>query len=296
MSSAPIREPVRADLSGKTCLVTGASAGIGKAAAGELAALGARVLMAVRDLGKGEAVRQEITRATPDARVELAGVDLASQQSIRTSARELAGRAPRLDVLVNNAGVWLNRRRTSLEGIELTWATNVLGPFLLTRLLLPQLAAAPRARIVNVASQLARGLDLSDVQYERRPYVGREAYAQSKQAGRMLTWALARRLKGTGLTVNALHPGFVATEIFGKGGGLLGAIASLYSKASARSPREGADTVVYLAASAEVAGRSGRFWIDRREHPCRFRDEPGEEALWRLCEAMTSSSPDDARS
>jgi NAD(P)-dependent dehydrogenase (short-subunit alcohol dehydrogenase family) len=206
-------EPVRADLAGKTCLVTGASAGIGKATACTLARLGARVVMAVRSAEKGEATRREITSANGSATVELALVDLASQRSIRGFARELAQRVKHLDVLVNNAGVWLNRKQKGPDGVELTWATNVLGYFLTSELLRPLLEAAPRARIVNVASQLAGGLDLDDVQYDRRPYAGREAYAQSKQADRMLSWAFARRRAGSGVTVNAVHPGFVATEI-----------------------------------------------------------------------------------
>jgi NAD(P)-dependent dehydrogenase (short-subunit alcohol dehydrogenase family) len=125
------------------------------------------------------------------------------------------------------------------------------------------------------------------VQYERRRYSGRDAYAQSKQADRMLSWALARRLLDRGITVNALHPGFVATEIFAKGGGLAGMAASLYSKLRARTPEQGADTVVYLAASPELDGRSGLFWIDRQERRCRFRDEEQEERLYRLCREMT---------
>ncbi len=279
-------EPVRPDLTGKTCLVTGASAGIGKATARELARLGARVVMAVRNPEKGESARREVMSATGSATLELALVDLADQRSIRAFARELSGRLSRLDVLVNNAGVWLNRKQKGPDGIELTWATNVLGYFLTTELLLPLVRAAGRGRIVNVASQLAGGLDLDDVQYDRRPYAGRQAYAQSKQADRMLSWAFARRLAGTGVTVNAAHPGFVATEIFAKGGGLLGMVASLYSRIRARPPAEGADSVVHLAASPELENRTGLFWADRREQHCRFRDEAAEEALIRLCQAM----------
>jgi len=279
-------EPVRADLSGKTCLVTGASAGIGKATAAELARLGARVVMAVRDAEKGERARREILGATGRADVELAIVDLASQASIRAFAAEAARRFPSLDVLVNNAGVWINRKAKGPDGIELTWATNVLGYHLATELLLPLLRRAPRARIVNVASQLAGGLELDDVEYERRPYDGQAAYAQSKQADRMLTWGLARRLASSAVTANALHPGFVATEIFGKGGGFVGMAASVYSKMRARKAADGADTVVYLAASPDVEGRSGLFWMDRQEKRCRFRDEAQEEALAALCRSM----------
>jgi NAD(P)-dependent dehydrogenase (short-subunit alcohol dehydrogenase family) len=279
-------EPVRADLSGKTCLVTGASAGIGLATARELARLGARVVMAVRDPEKGERARRSVMGAT-GREVEMAVVDLARHESIRRFARDFSARHPRLDVLVNNAGIWTERRRVSPDGIELTWATNVLGYFLVTELLLPPLKAAGKARVVNVASQLAGDLDLHDVQFERRPWSGRVAYAQSKQADRMLTWALARRLAGTGVSANAMHPGFVATEIFGKGGGLVSVAASLYSKVRAKRPEEGADTVVWLAASPDVEGRSGLFWIDRQERRCRFRDEAGEEALWSLCRLMS---------
>jgi NAD(P)-dependent dehydrogenase (short-subunit alcohol dehydrogenase family) len=280
--------PVQADLAGKKCLVTGASAGIGLATARDLARLGAHVVMAVRDPEKGEKARRSIVGAT-GREVELALVDLASRTSIRAFARDFAARHPKLDVLVNNAGIWSERRRISPDGVELVWATNVLGYFLVTDLLLPVLKAAGKARVVNVASQLAGGLDVADVQFERRPWSGRAAYAQSKQADRMLTWALARRLEGTGVTANALHPGFVATEIFGKGGGLVSLGASLYSKLRGRRPEEGADTVVWLAASPDVEGRSGLFWVDRQERRCRFRDEGGEEALWALCRDMTSA-------
>lgn len=281
--------PIGADLTGRTCVVTGASAGIGRATASELARLGARVVMAVRNPEKAEKVRRQITKATGNEHVEIAVVDLARQESIRSFARELTAHHPKLDVLVNNAGIWAGRRRTSPDGIELTWATNVLGYVLVTHLLLPQLQAAARSRIVNVASRYAGGLDLTDVQFDRRPWAGKDAYTQSKQANRMLTWALARRLEGVGVTANAMHPGFVSTEIFGKGGGALGIGLSLYAKLRAKRPAEGADTVVWLAASPEVEGRSGLFWVDRREHPCRFRDEAAEEELWRLCHRMVGA-------
>jgi NAD(P)-dependent dehydrogenase (short-subunit alcohol dehydrogenase family) len=281
-----VAEPLRADLSGKTCLVTGASAGIGLAAAHGLARLGASVVMAVRNPEKGERARRAVMGAT-GREVEMAVVDLGSRKSIRAFARDFTAGHPTLDVLVNNAGIWSESREVSPDGVELVWATNVLNYFLVTELLQPRLQAAGKARIVNVASQLAGGLDLTDVQFERRPWSGRSAYAQSKQADRMLTWALARRLSGSGVTANAMHPGFVATEIFGKGGGLVSLFASLYSKLRGRRPEEGADTVVWLAASPDAEGRSGIFWIDRQERRCRFRDEAGEEALWALCRDMS---------
>jgi retinol dehydrogenase-14 len=278
--------PIRADLSGKTCLVTGASSGVGRAAAGALAGLGARVVMAVRDPEKGERVRREIVGASWGLELDVLRVDLARQDSIRAFARDVLARYPKIDVVVNNAGTWSERKKKSPDGIELTWATNVLGGFLLTNLVLPAVRAAGRARVINVASRLARGLDLSDVQFERRRYTGQAAYAQSKQANRMLTWALARRLAGSEVTANALTPGFVATGIFAQGGGPLGLALWLYSRVAAKKPAEGADTLVWLAASPEVEERTGLFWAHRQEQDCRFRDEAAEEELWRLCERM----------
>jgi retinol dehydrogenase-14 len=278
--------PIRADLSGKTCLVTGASSGVGRAAAGALAGLGARVVMAVRDPEKGERVRREIVGASWGLELDVLRVDLARQDSIRAFARDVLARYPKIDVVVNNAGTWSERKKKSPDGIELTWATNVLGGFLLTNLVLPAVRAAGRARVINVASRLARGLDLSDVQFERRRYTGQAAYAQSKQANRMLTWALARRLAGLEVTANALTPGFVATGIFAQGGGPLGLALWLYSRVAAKKPAEGADTLVWLAASPEVEERTGLFWAHRQEQDCRFRDEAAEEELWRLCERM----------
>jgi len=282
-------EPIITSLSGKVCLVTGASAGIGAAVARELARLGATVVLACRNQEKGEAARREIAEATGNHELELMTADLASHRQVRDFAEDFIQRHPVLHVLVNNAGVWLERRQESPEGIETTWATNVLGYFLLTNLLLPALKAAPAARIVNVASRLAGDLDLADVEFKRRAYSGRLAYAQSKQADRMFTWALARRLDGTTVTANALHPGFVSTELFSKAGGFMGVVASAYAKLAALKPEQGADTAVWLAAAPEVQGQHGLFWIDRQERRCRFRDPKAEEALWGVCAEMTAA-------
>jgi len=276
------------DLSGRICVVTGGNSGIGKETARALARQGATVVLACRDAERGEAARREIAGDTGNPNVELMMVDLASQSAIRGFASAVLDRHPRIHVLVNNAGIWLNRRQDGPDGIELTWATNVLGYFLLTELLLDAVRRAAPARIVNVASQLAGDLDLSDVEFERRPYRGISAYSQSKQANRMATWALHRRLEGSGVTANAMHPGGVNTPLFRKGGGLAGLAGAAYAQLMAKSPAEGADTVVWLASSRDVEGTSGRFWVDRREVPCRFRDYAGEEDLWRLCEGMTA--------
>ena len=244
------------------------------------------MVLAVRDQRRGQDALEAI-RAATGREVEMAVVDIASRRSIRAFARDLAGRHSKLDVLVNNAGIWSETRRLSPDGVELVWATNVLGCFLVTDLLLPLLEAAGGARVVNVASRLAGDLDLGDVEFERRPYRAVAAYSQSKQADRMLTWALARRLKGSGVSANAMSPGLVATGLTRKGGRRVGLVASLLARLRARTPRRGADTVAWLAASPEIEGRSGGFWFDRREIPCEFRDEAGEEALWALCRDMT---------
>lgn len=246
--------------------------------------------MACRDAGRGEAARAEIAADTNNPSVELMLVDLGSQRSIRDFADSFRARHSALHVLVNNAGIWSERRRESPDGIELVWATNQLGYSLLTSLLLPLLTKSAPARIVNVASRLARDLDLDDVEFKRRRYGGVRAYAQSKQANRMWTWALARRLEGSGVTANAMHPGGVSTALFAKGGGLLSLIGSFYMKLAGRTARKGADSVVWLAASPEVEGQNGKFWFERRELRCRFRDAATEERLWELCERMTNGS------
>lgn len=271
----------------QTCLVTGANSGIGKETARALARLGYRVVMACRDPQRGETARQEIAQTTGNSEVELLIVDFALRASIRDFARAFLDSHRQLHVLVNNAGTWSSRRRESPDGIEQTWAVNVLGYFLTTELLLARLRESAPARIVNVASTYAGGLDLDDVEFRRRSYSGTAAYRQSKQADRMLTWALARRLEGSGITANAMHPGGVNTPLMAKGGGLLGMAGSAYAKLSGKSPEEGADTVVWLASSPDVEGRGGQFWIDRRSVPCRFRDPAAEERLWSLCASMT---------
>jgi NAD(P)-dependent dehydrogenase (short-subunit alcohol dehydrogenase family) len=281
-------DPVAADLSDRVCVVTGASAGIGEQVALGLARLRARVVLACRNPEKGAAVRDAIAAETGNPDLELLQVDLASQASIRSFARELLACHPRIHVLVNNAGIWMQTRRQGPDGIELTWATNVLGYHLVTCLLLPALEAAAPARVVNVASLMARDLDLSDVELTRRGYSGTTAYAQSKQANRLWTWALSRRVRARGVTANAMHPGGVNTEIFRKAGGLTGAAATAWASVFGKTPAQGADTALWLAAAPEFTGVTGQFFVDRQERRCEFRNRSAEEAVWSLCQGMTA--------
>jgi NAD(P)-dependent dehydrogenase (short-subunit alcohol dehydrogenase family) len=180
----------------------------------------------------------------------------------------------------------VRRRTTSVDGIELTFATNVLGYFLLTRELLDVLKASAPARIVNVASTFAGNLDLDDVQFERRPYDPVRAYRQSKACNRLWTWALARRLAGTGVTANAMAPGLVFTGLYRDAAPPLRLLLRVMAVFRGRSVKQGADTAVWLAQSPDLAKVTGRFYELRQERPCEFRDEAVEERLWTACEKM----------
>jgi NAD(P)-dependent dehydrogenase (short-subunit alcohol dehydrogenase family) len=292
--------PIEANLVGRTALVTGANTGIGKEIARDLARLNARVLLACRSEERGRAALDEIVADTGNHQTELRLVDVSSRASVLAFTAELRAREPALHILVNNAGVWMGERRTSADGIELTWATNVLGMHLMTRELLPLLEAGGRsgvrARIVNVASELARSLDLDDVELTRRGYDGMTAYAQSKAADRVLTWAVARRLEGKGVTANAMHPGWVATEIASRERSVKNVVASLAGRLFGRTPAHGADTATWLAASPDVEGMSGGFYVDRHVRDCRFRDRATQERLWSLCESTVATDTAPRRS
>jgi NAD(P)-dependent dehydrogenase (short-subunit alcohol dehydrogenase family) len=243
-------------------------------------------VLGCRDLERGRRTAAEL-RALPAAvNVDVMQVDTSSRRSIRDFAKAFRSARPRLDVLVNNAGISQGESRTSIDGLELTFATNVLGYFLLTNELLPVLRASPPARIVNVASAFASDLDLDDLQFERRRYDGMKAYAQSKACNRLWTWALARRLGETRVTANAMTPGFVpGTELSRD---MPPSIRAMFSTRGGRSPAEGADTAVWLATSPDVDGVTGKFFSDRRERPCEFRNEADEERLWSICEDLTA--------
>ncbi len=275
-------------LDGKVCVVTGATTGIGKEIARNLAREGASVILPCRTPARGAAAKSVIPRAIPTARVTVAAAELSSQASIRAFAGSILAVHSKLDVLVNNAGVWSTERTLSPDGIELTWATNVLGYHLLTSLLRPALEAAS-GRIVNVASTLAKGLDMNDVQFTTRRYDGMAAYAQSKQANRMLTWVLAEKLAGK-VTANAVHPGFVASELNRQERGLKGLAIKIGHLLIARSTVKGAEGATWLATSPEAKGVTGKFYMDRKELECRRRDPEKLRALWELVESQTGKT------
>lgn len=276
-------------MDGKIVIVTGPTSGIGKELAVQLARLGAHVVLACRDMRKGEAALAEIANRTGSKTLSVLEVDTSSQTSIRGFAQRFKQLHSRLDVLVNNAGINRRQRQTSADGIELVFATNVLGYHLMTRELLGVLKSSAPARIVNVASTFAGNLDLEDLQFERRAYDPIQSYQQSKACNRLLTWALARRLQGTSVTVNAMAPGLVQTGLYRDTAVHLRLLLRLVGLISGRTVEQGADTAVWLASSPEVHGASGRFFERRKEVPCEFRDDKIEEKLWELCEQLVSS-------
>jgi NAD(P)-dependent dehydrogenase (short-subunit alcohol dehydrogenase family) len=270
---------------GKHVLITGPTSGIGFQIAVELAILGARLTLACRDVARGRRAEDAIRHASGTAaRIAIAQVDTSSTSSIRAFAQAFRDSGERLDVLVNNAGISQGERNVASRGLELTFATNVLGYFTLTNELLDVLRRSAPARIVNVASRFAGHLDLADLQFERRAFDGLAAYAQSKACNRLLTWALARRIAGSGVTANAYAPGFVPGTALSRD--LPADVRAAYSVREGRTTHEGADTAVWLASAPEVAGASGKFFMDRREVPCELRDEAIEERLWTECERL----------
>ena len=275
-------------LNGKVALVTGATSGIGKEIARGLAKLGAEVIIGVRNVERGEAARQEIATSTGNTNISVLKVDTSSLASIRSFVAELKKKAPKLHIVVNNAGAWFTDRRESPDGNELQLATNVLGPYALNNLLADHLKASGSARILNVVSSFAANYDVTDLQFSRRKYDGFKAYGQSKQALRMLTFGLAERLKGTGVTVNAVEPGFVRTEFNQNAKGMIAFMINTSAKFFARTPAEGADTIVWAAAVPELEGVTGKFFGSRKEKPSDFR-EPGPIAsLEKACEELVN--------
>jgi len=287
-----------ADLSGKVCVVTGASSGIGKVTARALAAAGARIVLVVRDEARGRAVIDEIAAALPGLpdvrdRLELALADLARLDDIRRVGAELVARHPRIHVLVNNAGAMHQSRKLTADGLEMTFAVNHLAYFLLTKILLPTLKASAPARIVNVASgaHTIGKMRWDDLQSARGRYVPMRAYAQSKLANILFTYELARRLEGSGVTVNCVHPGAVASS-FGQNDKGLFRLGFLLVKPLLLSEESGARTSIYLATSPEVATTTGKYFArckERRSSKASY-DVEAQRRLWEVSEALVGGA------
>jgi len=269
--------------------VTGATRGIGRATAEALAKMGATVLIHGRDSAAVGAVCREIVRSAVRANVSGVVADFASLADVRRLAREIADRHGRLDVLVNNAGTVTMRRKPTADGFEWQLGINHLAPFLLTNLLLERLKASAPARIVTVSSRAHRRgvLDFDDLNWEHRKYDGLQAYGASKLANILFTSELARRLTGSGVTANCLHPGVVATNIFNHAG-LAGRLVGLLARWRMLSPVKGAETSVFLAASPEV-NVSGKYFdkCEAVEPAPAANDAAATRHLWEVSERLT---------
>jgi len=249
-------------MNGKICLVTGATNGIGKATAQALAQMGATVVIVGRNAQRTSQVVDEIRSASGNKNVDSLLADLSSQQEVRALADEFKSRYSHLHVLLNNAGGFFLKRQLSVDGIEMTFALNHLASFLLTNLLIDTIKASAPARIINVSSDAHSSgrIEFDNLQGERA--YGPQAYGNSKLANILFTKELARRLEGSGVTSNALHPGLVATGFAKNNGRLIAGIISLFMPLVARSPAKGAETSVYLASSPSVESITGEYFYD----------------------------------
>ena len=277
-------------MEGKTCLITGGSDGIGLAAALRLARMGARIIIVGRNREKTEAAMDRIAFETGNYALSYLLADLSSRGEVRRLAGQVREQAPRLDVLLNNAGAIFLSSRASIDGIEMTFALNHLGYFLLTTLLLDLLVESAPARVINVSSSShysVRDLRLDELP-DPRSKPGYHAYGQSKLCNILFTYELARRLEGSGVTVNALHPGLVKTNI-ARNNGFWGRVGNFFIRVRGIDVDRGAETPVYLASSPEVEGVAGKFFVDCRPVPSSPLSYDAELAsgLWELSERLT---------
>ena len=279
-------------MNGMVCLVTGATSGIGKAAAQALAQLGATVVVVGRNDGKCAATVDQIRQTTGSPYVEYLLADLSSQSEVRRLAREFEGKYSSLDVLVNNAGAIMLSREISVDNIEMTFALNHLAYFLLTNLLMDRLMASPAARVVNVSSAAHKGAQIDFDDLPGRRYNGWRVYGCSKLANLLFTYELAIRLKGTSVTANALHPGLVGTNLLANNG-RIGTLLKGFLGLGGTRPKEGAQTVVYLASSPEVLGVSGQYYVKQKPVPSSGAsyDTGAARRLWEMSEELTGLSP-----
>jgi retinol dehydrogenase-12 len=269
----------------RVCLLTGATLGIGRAAAEALAPTGMELVLVARDRARLEALAAELQRKSPGAKVGVLAGDLSRMSEVRRIAREFRARHDRLHVLLNNAGALFARRELTSEGLERTLALNHLAYFVLTEELLPLLKSSAPARIVNVSSDahLRTRIEFDDLMSARR-YRPFAVYGRTKLMNILFTRELARRLAGTGITVNAMHPGFVRTGFGHNNEGLLGTLVKWGQAAFARTPEHGARTLVYLATSPQVEGVTGKYFFDERERRTspEAQDMEAARRLWEV--------------
>ncbi len=268
-------------LDGKNVVITGATSGIGKEAAIEIARMNSCLVLPVRNMEKGEQVKKQIVAESGNSTVYLMKCDLASFDSIRDFAREYKRRFSGLHLLINNAGIWEYKRSETRDGIEMTFGVNHLGPFLLTNLLLDEIRGGAPARIINVSSEAHRytGMNFDDPEGRKR-YSSFKSYGQSKLANILFTRHLAQMLREDGVTVNCMHPGFVATNLFDKIAPFLRPVFGFFMK----TPIQGAETIVFLASSPGVDGSTGGYYVNRKKkRPSGAAlDNEAAEKLWRL--------------
>ncbi|HET7086409.1 MAG TPA: SDR family oxidoreductase [Rhizomicrobium sp.] len=269
-------------MDGKTVIITGATSGIGEVAAVRLAEKGARIVFTARDKARAEDTLAALKKANPKADHAFHMADLSRLSEMKRVGVELA-REPRIDVLINNAGALFNKRQETEDGLEMTFALNHMAYFVITNLLLGELKAG--ARIVTVASNAHRGaqLDFGDLQ-SRRHYAGFPVYSKSKLCNILFNRELARRLAGRGVTANCLHPGFVATRFGDDSGGIVRAVLKVAKPIGAISPEEGAQTIIYLASSPDVAGVSGQYFYECKPATptAEARNDADAKQLWEV--------------
>ncbi|XP_056153766.1 retinol dehydrogenase 13-like isoform X2 [Lampris incognitus] len=280
--------PSKANIKGKTVVITGANTGIGKETARELAKRGGRVIMGCRDMGKCEEAAKEIRGKTLNPHVYACHLDLASMKSIREFAEQVKQKEQRVDILINNAGVMRCPAWKTEDGFDMQFGVNHLGHFLLTNLLLEKLRDSAPSRVINMASlaHVVGQIDFDDLNWEKRKFNTKQAYCQSKLANVMFTRELARRLEGTGVTVNAVHPGVVATEL-GRHTGLhqsqfSTSVLSPFFSLLVKGPELGAQPSVYLAVAEELEGTTGRYYdvMTEKEPAPQALDEEANQRLW----------------
>lgn len=274
----------------KVVIITGANRGIGKAATKEIAKLGAKVYMACRSVDSANKVKEELISETKNKNIFVRELDLSSTKSIEKFSESFLKEEIKLDVLINNAGIMSQTKKLNDQGAEMTFTVNVLGHHLLTKLLADSLKKASPSRIINVASDYAGGLDLDDINFDKRSYDLTAAYKQSKQGNRMLTREWARYFGKDDVSVYSMTPGWVPnTDLFREQSTFNKAVLKTAGFVGGRTVERGADTIVWLATSEKIPGSNGGFFKDRKEQACGFTNPADEKRLWDIYEKLLNN-------